>query len=92
MACVTKNKPYCEKKKDDYSNCKVWFDGCNTCRVMKDNKLACTRKFCKVKKTAYCMEERPGIVEPKKYDVKSMGQTLKSTLFGFAVINYVVMV
>ena len=68
------------------------MDVIHACRVMKDDKLACTRKFCKVKKKTYCMEERPGIVEPKKYDVKSMRQILKSTLFGFAVINYVVMV
>jgi len=36
------------KKKYNYSNCKVWFDGCNTCKVMNGGlDLACTRKMCR---------------------------------------------
>ena len=35
-------------------NCKLWFDGCNTCSVI-DGKIArCTRKWCRRKGQAYC--------------------------------------
>lgn len=27
-------------------NCSTWFDGCNNCKVLENNELICSRKFC----------------------------------------------
>ena len=59
MYCYTKRTASClsyykdsnQCNKKDYNgnciddNCKIWYDGCNTCRVSK-NGLLCTRMYC----------------------------------------------
>merc|ERR1711916_234154 len=44
-------------------NCMVWFDGCNKCRVMGDDKLACTRMACRERKESKCLKWK----EPKAH-------------------------
>jgi len=39
------------------ANCKIWFDGCNTCQCLETGKLgACTRKMCLVFEEAKCIQ------------------------------------
>jgi len=70
MACPnTYKEPYCKKKvtkreipkKYDYSNCKVWFDGCNYCSVSPDSKsIHCEQiracRFASPPPNQYCKE------------------------------------
>jgi hypothetical protein len=74
LFCGQKSEPYCVKKRDrsksrqskesapayDFINCKVWFDGCNTCKVHENGlDLSCTKHICsqqKKSKTAFCSE------------------------------------
>jgi hypothetical protein len=44
-------RPKCHSMRDDWGNCipencEVWNDGCNTCRVEENHKLACTKELC----------------------------------------------
>jgi hypothetical protein len=41
-------------------NCKVWYDGCNTCQVNNGNIGACTRMMCFREDTPYCMDSNEG--------------------------------
>ena len=39
----------------DFTNCKIWFDGCNNCQVESDNTLSgCTNRVCAVYKKPFC--------------------------------------
>ena len=37
-------------------NCKVWFDGCNTCTVSEDGMIGCTKKYCQELEEPKCVE------------------------------------
>jgi len=41
----------------DMGDCKVYFDGCNTCRVMENDEVACTRMFCEEYDEPRCLDE-----------------------------------
>lgn len=38
-------------------NCKIWFDGCNSCVVMGGKLRGCTTKSCSTQQTASCTKE-----------------------------------
>jgi len=42
----------------DLTNCNVYFDGCNNCRVGPEGQLGCTRMFCpeEFKSQPKCLE------------------------------------
>lgn len=41
------------------AGCSSWFDGCNTCRCVNGAIAGCTRKFCPVPQTPYCLDLPP---------------------------------
>ncbi len=47
-----------ESAEVDLTNCNVYFDGCNNCRVGPEGQLGCTRMFCpeEVKSQPRCLE------------------------------------
>ena len=42
------------------SNCEIWYDGCNTCRVNNGIIGACTRMMCFREEEPYCMSTSSG--------------------------------
>ena len=39
----------------DFTNCKIWFDGCNNCNILSNNELdGCTKRVCAVYKKPFC--------------------------------------
>ena len=47
------------------ASCSVWFDGCNTCQVMDNGELACTKMYCHENETPKCLEEKKTVTSPK---------------------------
>jgi len=41
-------------------NCRVWYDGCNTCQINNGNMGACSRMMCFREDTPYCMNYNTG--------------------------------
>jgi hypothetical protein len=47
----------CEKTNIEVpETCTVRFDGCNTCQVLDNGELACTRMYCEEKEEPKCLE------------------------------------
>ena len=38
------------------SDCKSWYDGCNTCSIMENGLMACTLMYCETPSEAYCRD------------------------------------
>lgn len=46
----------CACRVDDYSACKKFFDGCNTCEVRNGQLFVCTEMYCESESEAKCVE------------------------------------
>ena len=60
--CTLYRKPYCKVPIEtryklesiDMKSCGVWYDGCNTCKVVNGELTDCTKVFCAEPGQAFC--------------------------------------
>ncbi len=60
--CTVNNSD--EKNKVDLSNCKIYYDGCNTCDVLDGKIIQCTERVCTKYGESKCIKiiEEKGIL------------------------------
>ena len=61
-------RPKCEFERDSWGNCidrgcNLWFDGCNTCRLIDNHIIRCTEKMCHSNKGPKCLNDNIHIPE-----------------------------
>ena len=71
--CTLFRRPFCKvpietKYKDvviEQKDCGVWYDGCNTCKVVNGELKDCTEVFCETPTKSYC-QEKPNEIKKRK--------------------------
>jgi hypothetical protein len=85
------NRPISIKSNQIPYNCISWFDGCNECKVLENDFLACTKRYCESYEQARCIEyvnEKPIEHETEK-TFKIILNEGESTRIGDYVLNLV---